>query len=323
MRGEQVLRLTIAVAVVAFGLLFTPQICKSDDMTGVRTETIGAVVTGVSLQYKNKTGREICDFTFKLGDECNVNIVSITVTKTSGGSLGDWDVDDNVDGDNTDPLENDDTDGTPGRTARTAVKDPHDGAEAAPQNTDGNCVARNQEFEIVIQFSGVTTDACELIVTPTNGQGLQLCSLEKGFQPGGNRCALANAGTVTPGMGMGQRNNTAQVVASIELVADGDFLVDQVFDVDPETSEIRAQSSCGPSSSCILQLANPAPPGDIISFDATFNQMGSGDSTIVTVTAIGPPEVPSLTVYGLSALVVLLLGTAVWIIRKRRSFAEI
>lgn len=253
------------------------------DVAGKTKVPIGNGVPGISFLGKNKTKRDIHDFTFLLGADCGVTIQAITVT--GPGGLGDWDVDDNEGGASQGPGETDDTDGSAGTKAR--VDNDGAGGEPAPQAGAGKEIKADGTFTIDITFSGMTTGPCTLCITPTNDKGFQLCtaSLPGGLMAGANVFTVDNDVMVTHGAGAGFDNNTGNTITGLQFARPSGLPFGAVFEVDPDSSIDLASNGCG-APACGLILAAPVPPGGVVSFDAALPLLDPGSGTAISITPL-------------------------------------
>ncbi|MFN0242050.1 MAG: hypothetical protein ACKVWV_04090 [Planctomycetota bacterium] len=279
------------LALASAVLVLATQPCFGQtDVAGKTKVAVGNGVPGISFLGKNKTGREIHDFTFLLGEDCGRNIASITVTSAQNGGAGDWDVDDNENGaTNVDAVEKDDADSTPGTKAR--VDSGGTGAgELAPQNIAGKGIKDGATFTIEITFSGPTTNPCTLCITPTDKKGFQLCSasLPAGLMLGANDVTADNPAMVTQGLGVGVVNATGGTVTALHFLRPSGLSLGSAFEVDPDTSADWSAVSCG-GPTCLLPLALPVAPGELVSFDVELPSLDLGFGTLVRVTPIVEP----------------------------------
>jgi len=237
---------------------------------------------GIWFRGVNKTGANIHDFTFKLGDSCGVRIEYILVRSSQQGGCGDWDVDDDRDGESQEwPNE-----------AQQSERDNYCNPKEKKARVDdkgatppGTPIRKGKEFTIRIRFTAKTTGTCTLTITPTDWWDFQLCSLTGGMQDGANICAVDNETATFPGMGSVSVNATGQTIMQLDFETAGDYLLEEVWQLDAQTDEILATASCGLSTTCGLALAGSVLPGGIVGFGATFDQLGPGDTTFLTITA--------------------------------------
>ena len=282
----------MGLALITFAVLGLVAPWPAAAQTEVRGATevkVGAGVSGVEFSGVNKTGRKISDFTIYIEKDCKVKIEQVTVTSTQDGGGGDWDVDDDGDGMSQEKNERDNTDSSQGTLTRVDRRGAGD--ENPPEKVPGESIKKDKEFKIKISFNIKTTKPCKLTITPTDENNVQLVSLPEGMQEGANEFMLDNTTAIFAGMSTAAVNATDGTVVALEFETTGDYQLMEIFEVDPQTDEILAKSDCVLGTTCELVLSNPVPSGGTISFDASFDQMSEGSTTVLTVTPVITEEI--------------------------------
>jgi Dockerin type I domain len=283
-------------ALIALSMATAAASAGSTDMEGKVTVAVGAGVSGVEFKGRNKTNREIHDFTFEIGEDCGRDIVTVKVVSTQNGGAGDWDVDDDADtsvGSNEGADDKDDADSSPGRVTRVDNsgdgEDNTGGDEANPQNKDGKAIDKNKYFTITITFSGPTTGSCNLCITPTNENNIQLASVTDGGLGQDGTALIALKPAFVPGVGTAMVNATGQDIVAVALQPLGDFGIVEVLQLDPITNDYVQSVLCDLGPECFVELAFPTAPGELLLLDMFFEQMSPEHESVVQINPITIP----------------------------------
>jgi hypothetical protein len=282
---------------------------NAGDMTGTEEADVGAGVPGHTYKGKNNTGEDIHDFTFELVGDCGANLSWITVRhNVPNPQYSDWDVDDDMDGESQeDPNEDGNREtgdevGEAGVGASTARVD-NQGTQS--EGGAGKPIKEGESFEIQVWFTQTTTSSCTLKITPTNDLDCSYCSLSDGIQSGPNECAVDNGTSIFPCTSSAAVNATGAPIEMLGFETTGDYLLEEVYQFNPETGDVLTTVFCGSVVSCDLILAAPVPPGGVVGLGAMFDQHAPGEVTLLTITPVlgvpGPTGVCCLPEQGTCA----------------------
>ncbi len=244
----------------------------------------------------NRTSRRIHGFGFELGDACGVAMVRIEMSSTQPTGAGDWDVDDDEDGaSNEIPVdlletEQDNVDGTPGRSAR--VDSNGKGREPGDEGAHGKPIGQDMDFRIRVAFDSATRQACELVVSPQDFRGLPLAALRDGLRAGPNPVTVPGDGGL-PGVATGGSNATGAVLEAVRVDAPAGVRIARILEVDAASDGILSERDCGLADSCTIDLSRPAAAGAAFALDVVLDRMAAGPTTTVTITPVPPaPRCP-------------------------------
>jgi hypothetical protein len=280
--------------------------------------SVGSGVSGASFHGKSATKVKIRDFTFLLSDGAGVNLSGIDLRgapPNNSQAFGDWDVDDNESGssqENAGEKNNDDS--SPGKKMR--IDDRGAGGETDDETAAGKPIASGDEFQLFIYFSGNTTGAGELCITPTDSVGMQICGLSSGMQSGNNIFLVDNPSAIQPGFAFAEVNNTGGALGLLNFTSTGDYQFAQIIEFDPVTEAALQTHSCSNGNTCTLNFSAPIPAGRSMRIDVVFNHMGTGNSTLVTIAAPLATGVPALGRAGAAVLILFLL-LSTWLMTRR------
>ncbi len=259
------------------------QPAEPPDVSGSTTIDVGAAVNGVSFRGKNKTGRNIADYTIELKsdhpNDCPSNITRVEMTGDDGR---DWPVDQNLGGK---PGKNEDasTVHDPGLVERVDH----------PKGDDTNGIVRpdsNINIKIKLKPPPKKGGACKIVLTPTDLEGLQIASLPGGLKDGENFVKLSGTAVKT-GLAMAAANGTAHAISALSFTSDGHFTLLRVAERDPKTDAKRKTSACS-ASSCTLALSAAVTPRGAVVFDVWTSRPPRGGATL-TVTPVAAKVSPT------------------------------